>query len=48
MQFQNPNSTVCNLKYIPTEYHDFYKSIKFEESTGEDFTLASYTSDEEA
>lgn len=42
------DSLQMNLKYIPTEYHDFYKSIKFEESTGEDFTLASYTSDEEA
>lgn len=37
-----------NLKYIPTQYHGFYKSIKFNESTGEDFSLASYSSDEEA
>lgn len=41
------DSLQSNLKFIPTQYHDFYKSIKFKESTGEDFSLASYSSEEE-
>lgn len=42
------DSLQINLKYIPTIYHDFYKSIKFKDSTKEDLSLASYSSDEES
>lgn len=38
------DSLQIHLNYIPTQYHDFYKSIEFRESTGEDFSLASYSS----
>lgn len=37
-----------NLKIIPNEYHEFYKSIKFTENVlNQDFALASYDSNNE-
>lgn len=33
------------MKYIPIEYHDFFKSIKHDQVLDQDFALASYDSD---
>lgn len=43
------DNLLMNLKYIPAFCHEYFKSVKFEESNlDKDFALASYSSDEES